>query len=198
MSYTKNLFHIALGLASTTALASITRMADGVASGDGMSLADFAEMDTSDVEAVKSLLFPAGVYGVRIVHAIAGKNAVDPSKTDEDGNPLPPLFYIEFKYEILKAMPADQGIDADKMVGRTVSERFNLWPAQFKELLGLLKGSRYKLVGLPTDGKLGGVEGAEPGWIDGATDKIILLKVRHRKERAYFDWAPVPEQSEAA
>ena len=190
MSYLKNQTAVLYGLATSTAIAAMLRMSAD-ANVASMSLADFAEMDTSDVAAVKSLLFPAGIYGVRIQHAIAGQTMPEAGKTDDNGDPLPPLFWIEFKYEILEAAPADKSVDVEKMIGRTLTERFTLWPDQFKEMIGLLKGSRYKLVGLPTDGRLGGVEGAEPGWIDGANDKMILLKVRHKKERAYYDWAPV-------
>jgi len=191
-------------LASGSLMAFAARAADDSLA--SMTLADFADMDTDEIKALDSLLFPAGVYGVRITQAQLGMNESDPNKIDEKtGLPYPPLFYVEFKYEVLEAEPIDRSLDVDSLVGRVITDRHTFWPSNFKDQIGLLKG-KYKKAGLSIDGKVGGMEGGEPGWIDGAVDHIMVLRVKTSKpnsegmQRNFYDWAQVQsaEDAEAA
>jgi len=170
----------------------------------GFSLADFAGLDTTEVKELTSLLPPAGIFAIRCTSAILGANMPEEGAVNEDGTPKLPLFNCAYKLEVLEAQPLDKTLDAEKMVGRALSQRFTFWPSNFEEQIGLLKGM-YKKVGLPNAGKVGGMEGGEPGWIDGAVEHLFKIRIRHGKvkgsDQAFFDWVgPIEgaESSEAA
>lgn len=170
----------------------------------GFSLADFANLDTTEVKELTSLLPPAGSFAIRCTIAQLGMNAVEEGATNEDGTPKLPLFFANYKFEVLEAAPLDKKIDADKLVGRALTQRFTFWPSNFEDQIGLLKGM-YKRVGLPNAGAVGGMEGGEPGWLDGAVEHMFKIRIRHGKvkgnDQAFFDWVgPIAgaEESEAA
>lgn len=170
----------------------------------GFSLADFAGTDTTEVKELTSLLPPAGVFAVRTTSAILGMNEAEEGAVNKDGTPKQNLFFTNFKYEVLEAAPLDKSVDADKLVGRNLSQRFTFWPSNFEEQIGLLKGM-YKKVGLDNKGKIGGMEGGEPGWMDGVVEHMFKIRIRHGKvngnDQAFFDWVgPIEgaESSEAA
>jgi len=167
-----------------------------------LSLAEMAEMQTDDIKAIKNLLFPLGTYDVRVKSAMLGESRPAPGEVDERTGKLKlPLFFTDFKFEILAARPVDLDLDPESLVGREISERHTFWPNEFKERIGLLKG-RYNEVGFDTSGHMGGVEGNEPGWIDSAVEQFMEIRVRHGKPNAdgnqkqYFDWKKIPEQEE--
>lgn len=166
------------------------------------SLASFADTNTDDIVALDSLVPPAGAFGVRVSGAALGENEKKEGIDPNTGMPYLPLFFAAYKYEILSADPLDKNVDGEKLKGRVLNDRFTFWPTQMQEYIGLLKG-RYRKAGIATDGRMGGVEGGEPGWIDGAVDQIIGLKIRHGKNadgspRAYFDWFNLNEEEAAA
>jgi len=158
-----------------------------------MSLADLAAMDAQaeGIAVLTSRLPAAGMYIVR------GKE-VKASESRKEGEP--PLFSFIFTAEILEAKPLDKEVDAERLVGRTLTERYTLWPTDFREAVGLMMG-RYKIIGLPFEGRMGGVEGQEPGWLDGLTGHLFQVRVRHftdknNNERAGFDWLPYKQEGE--
>lgn len=139
----------------------------------GFSLADLAGMNTDAVATLTSLLPAVGVYTVRGLDIKAGRNE------GQDGKP--PLFFFTFSSEILDAKLVDKNIDVEALVAakRKLSDSFTLWPNQFQDMIGLLKG-RYKTIGLPNTGeRLGGVEGQPPGWLDGIVNYVYKVKVTH-------------------
>lgn len=164
------------------------------------SLAEFADQDTSDIKELDSLLPPMGVFYVKITTAKLGENPPKEGLDPKTGMPYPKLIYTGYKYQVLQALPADKSIDADTWTNRVLSERHTFWPAQLKDSIGLLKG-RYKKVGFENSGRMGGVEGGEPGWIDGAEEKIIGLKCKHIPKNgssiAVYDWFKVEVEGEA-
>lgn len=169
--------------------------------GSFASLADLAEMNTDEIKALESRLFPAGLFAVKVTAATAGMNPPKEGLNPETGEPWEPLFYFEFKFEILEANPLDKTIEAESLVGRTITQRTTLWPKSFNEEIGLVKGN-YQRVGLDTTGRLGGMEGGEPGWLDGAIEHIIPLKVTHGRpnpetgaQRANFFWMKIENQN---
>lgn len=200
-SFTQNL----LSTGSLMAAMAVARATDD--SMASMTLADFAEMETDDIQALDSLLFPMGVYGCRVLSSTLGMQASDPTKLDEEtGLPLPPLFYCETVFEVVEADPTDKkNQDPEKLVGRKITDRQTFWPKQRDEMIGLLKG-KYKKAGFNINGRMGGVEGAEPGWIDSAVDQFAIIRVRHSKpnaegrQRIFIDWdkAPTAGEQEAA
>lgn len=175
----------------TAFLRSVADSAGGFDVNSDFSLAEFADYVTDDIKELDSLLPPMGTFYVEVVSANLGKNPPKEGINPDTQLPYPPLVFTGFKYKVLQATPADKSIDADTWVGRPLSERHTFWPAQFKDSIGLLKG-RYKKVGFENNGRLGGVEGGEPGWIDSAVGQILGLKCKHIPKNgsfiAVYDW----------
>lgn len=167
----------------------------------GFSLADFANTVTDDIKALDSLLPPAGTFACRINSAMLGENETKDGIDPQTNEPYLPLFFAEFKCEVLEAQPLDKDIDPSTLIGRVINDRFTFWPSAFNDMIGLLKG-RYKKVGFDINGRVGGMEGGEPGWLDGANEKIIGLKIVHRTRkddtRAYFSWFKLEEGEDSA
>lgn len=167
-----------------------------------VSLADLAGMQTDEIKTLDSRLFPAGLFAVRCTSVSLGKRDPKEGINEKTGLPFPALFYVEFRYEVMEASPLDKKVDADSLVGRTLVDSITLWPETFDVEIGVMKGN-YKRIGLPNEGVLGGLEGGEPGWLDGAVDHIFPLKVSHGKadangiQRARMHWQKMPE-AEAA
>lgn len=159
------------------------------------SLAELAGLDTSDIAVVSSRLPMAGLWTVQCNSA-----TMSVEKPKEAGQQ--PLPKISHKFESIKIQPTEvpEDFDPSTTVGRRLSDVSVLWPNDIREAIGLLKG-KYKRVGLPTEGKLGGVEGMEPGWIDSAVGRIFVLKVRHYESkgetRAAIDWVGPADDSES-
>lgn len=158
----------------------------------GFSLADFADQVTDEIKALDSLLPPAGTFAIRCTDAALGENEAKEGIDQNTGLPYPPLYFTGYKYEILEAKPIDTSIDKDSLVGRVLNERYTFWPSGMNDAIGLLKG-RYAKVGLSNTGRMGGLEGKEPGWIDGAKEHIFGIKIRHANTkdgsaRAYYSW----------
>lgn len=165
-------------------------------SDDTFSLAELAGLDTSEIAIVASRLPMAGLWTVLCTAA-----ALTVQKPTEAGQqPLPKIGY---KFESVKIDPTEKPEDFDPVttVGRKLSDTTTLWPKDFAENVGLLKG-KYKRVGLPTDGILGGIEGTS-GWLDGAVGHMMVLKVRHYEDtkrgetRAVIDWVGPVDDTEA-
>lgn len=167
------------------------------------SLASFAEMETDDIKALDSLLPPAGIFAMKVTSAQLGQNPPKEGIDEDTGLPYLPLVYLQFKYEVLDAQPADKAVDPETLLGRTWSERFTFWPKQLQDNIALLKG-RYAKAGVPNSGRMGGLEGGEPGWIDGIVEEIIKVKIRHSTNKttgntnAYFDWMKFEKQAPEA
>lgn len=174
-------------------------MTEAIQNEAGWSLADLAGMDTSEVAAITSLIPAVGVYTCKGLEVKGGQR----EKQDDK----PPLFYFNFVGEILEAKLVNKDIDTTKLVGRKLTESFTLWPSNFRDLIGLLKG-RYKTIGLPNEGaRLGGVDGQEPGWLDNWVNHVYKVRVSHFMQggepRARFtylkpDGSDEPESAAAA
>lgn len=156
------------------------------------SLSQLAGMDTSEYAVVTSRLPMAGLWKVLCTEA---KLAIQDG-SEQNPQPLP---YYQYKFESIVIDPLVKGPDFDPetTTGKGLSERVTLWPKDFATEVGLLKG-RYKRVGLPTDGVLGGTEEVK-GWIDGAVGHYFILKVRHYtakngSEQAGIDWVGPMEE----
>ena len=162
------------------------------------SLASFADQVTDDIKALDSLLPPAGLYGMKLNSVSLGVNEAKEGIDPATGMPYPPLPYVTFKYEVLEAQPLDKNTDPDSLVGRTWNERFTIWPKDWQACIGLIKG-RYAKAGFDTSGRLGGLEGQEPGWLDGAVEQVAVVKIKHATNKqgntnAYFEWIkPKPQ-----
>lgn len=140
------------------------------------SLADLANMDTSSIKELTNLVPAAGVYQMRGLEVRGGESQ------NEDTS-KPKLFFFNFVSEVLAAKLIDKTVDSEAVVGRRLTDSFTLWPNQFQDMVGLLKG-RYKTIGLPNNGpRIGGVEGQEPGWLDGWVAHEYGVKVSHYTDK---------------
>lgn len=169
-------------------------MAEGVGDMGGfISLQDLAEMNTDEIKVLLSRVATPGVFRVR-GKSVAGKQG----EVGEDGRP--PITRFNFSLEILDGKPADKSVDMETLIGKNINQSYALYPSDLAEGIGLLKGM-YQKVGLPYSGMaLGGVEGKEPGWLDGIVNHEFDIRVRNAPDktgqmRAYFDWLPVKDEA---
>ena len=169
----------------------------------GFSLADLAGMETDEIRAITSLVPAAGNFGVEVLAVRLAERDKKEGINPKTGLEYPNLFFVEFKYKILSAEPLDRNVDGEALLNRTLNDQFTIWPDQMAEMIGLLKG-RYKAAGLDNSGRLGGVEGGEPGWLDGAVGAIIGLRIKHSPikgsddVRANFNWFALNPEEDAA
>lgn len=159
-----------------------------------VSLLDLANTNTDEVAVVMSRLPAVGIYTVK-GDTVAGSQS-------EPKDDKPPLIRFKFTYEILDVKPVDKSVDPQTLVGRKLSESYTLWPAEFEQHIGLLKG-RYQKVGLSNKGNMGGVEGAAPGWLDSFVGHILQIRVysftSNGQEQRGYDWVgPAPTADETA
>jgi hypothetical protein len=162
----------------------------------GFSLADFSEQVTDEIKALDTLLPAAGSFAVKINDLALGENDVKEGIDPKTGAPYLPLFFVAFKYEILDGEPLDRTVDIEGLKGKVLNDRHTFWPSAMNDMIGLLKG-RYAKVGFENVGRLGGLEGGAPGWLDSAREGIIGLKIKHAvrngETRANFSWFALEE-----
>lgn len=157
------------------------------------SLAELANMETDDIAILTSQLPPAGAFIVQSKPAtLIEKQSNDPSK--------PNLYMVKFDSQILEVESLlDKSLDPEDVGKRSLKETFTLWPSQMNEMIGLLRG-RWKLVGLDSSGRMGGIEGVT-GWLDKLDGHIHKIRVRHFEDkngvnRAAFDWLEYKQAEE--
>lgn len=168
-------------------------MANEIQQEAGFSLMDLASFNTDEVSVVLSRLPPVGVYTVKGLGVSA--------KMSEPKDDKPGLPRYAFDLETLEAKLAKKDVDAATLVGRKLKQSYTLWPNDMQNGIGLLKGM-YQKVGLPNTGTMGGVEGANPGWLDNMVGHIFQIRVFHfnsnGQEQVGFDWiAPAPVEATA-
>ena len=159
-----------------------------------LSLADLAGSDTTDVVVLMSRLPAAGVFRVRC-------ESVEGTQPEEGRDGKPPQITYNYGHVILGVHATiDKDLDPETLVGKKVRDR--QWirtdsQANAMEDVGLLKG-RYKTVGLPYEGPMGG-DGKTAGWVDGAVGAEFDIRIRHvtrdGNTRVYLDWL-TPEAAE--
>jgi hypothetical protein len=90
-------------------------------SGAGFSLADLADIDVTDIEEVRFVDLPAGVYDWEIAEG----NLLDDEKEGVR------RFKIEFELKVLEAVAVlEAGIDKDTLVNKIHTERFFIDPSK--------------------------------------------------------------------
>jgi hypothetical protein len=159
-----------------------------------ISLQDLAGMNTDDIKALASRVAAPGIFRVRGL--TVNMKQGEPS---DDGKPG--IFNLTYNFEILSAQPTDKSVDPENLVGKKINERFAIFPQDLVEGIGLLKG-KYQKVGLPFSGMpMGGLEGAEPGWVDTVVNAEFDVRIRNApgkdgQLRAFFDWLPPKKEAE--
>lgn len=133
------------------------------------SLADLAALDVSDIAEVRFESLPAGIYSFR------GAEAKFEDTTNRDDERR---IVLVVKMEVAECkVCTERGIDKDDLIGKKHTEKFYIVPEKAPEGIGLIRAFLGD-IGLPNAGPLGGVEGMEPGIVDGFighefTGKII-------------------------
>lgn len=151
--------------------------------GIGLSLAQLAEMNTDDIPTLTSRAAPAGVFRIQC--------KFNGGKESEAVEGKDPLIRFGYGYTVLMAKPTAKDVTPESCIGRVYNESYTIWPSDYLGTIGLLKG-RYQKVGLPNTGRVGGMEGAEPGWLDSADTAEFDIQVRtgikDGEVRNYWDW----------
>ena len=150
-------------------------------------LMDLAVLDTSDMQAQTSRLPKQGIYILNVDSAgLTEQPPADPA------NPMSYNLGIKSTILLFDPLLEEDKAKAEEATGRSFSERYFLYVEQIVEAIQLLMG-KYKTVGLRHKGRLGGVEGSEPGWVDEIAGKRIAVRVRHYtnkngQDQAGIDW----------
>lgn len=122
------------------------------------SLADLAALDASDIQEVRFESLPAGLYTFR------GESAQFEDGSNKDGERR---VILVVKLEVVEATKVlERGYVAEELVGKKHTEKFYVVPAKAAEGLGLIR-AWIGDIGLSNEGPFGGVEGSEPGIVDG-------------------------------
>lgn len=134
----------------------------------GFSLADLADIDISDIEEVRFLDLPAGIYDWEVLRADLGEDTKDGLRR----------FKSEFELKILEVKAIlEPGKNPDDFVGKTHTERFFIKPQEseddVKKAIGRIKAFVADM-GLSPDGKLKAVVDSAKGHI--FTGKIVRQK----------------------
>lgn len=132
------------------------------------SLADLAELDASEIAEVRFESLPAGVYTFR------GESAQFEDGTNRDDERR---IILVVKLEVVECHTVmERGVEKEDLIGKKHTEKFYVVPAKAAEGLGLIR-AWIGDVGLPNEGPFGGVEGSEPGIVDGIPGHEFKAKI---------------------
>lgn len=135
---------------------------------DEFSLADLAELDASEIAEVRFESLPAGIYIFR------GESAQFEDTTNKDDERR---IVMIAKFEVVECRSClERGVDKEELIGKKHTEKFYVVPEKAAEGLGLIRGWIAD-VGLPNEGPFGGVEGKEPGIVDGIVGHEFQAKI---------------------
>lgn len=141
---------------------------------DDFSLADLAELDASDIAEVRFESLPAGIYVFR------GESAQFEDTTNKDDERR---IVLIVKFEVVECKQVlTRGIEKEELIGKKHSEKFFVVPAKAAEGLGLIR-AWIGDAGLPNAGPFGGVEGKEPGIVDGIVGHEFTAKIVKRPNK---------------
>lgn len=140
-------------------------------SGTGMSLADIAGMDVTDVTELRASSLPAGLYTFEGISGTLEEREKDGEKR----------YGAQMKFKVLEATAIlDRDVNPSDLVGKTHTEFRQIDPADAATGIGYLKGFVAD-IGLDSSGALGGVEDAPPGMLDRIEGHRFEAKIRRSK-----------------
>lgn len=91
---------------------------------EGFSLADLADIDVSDIEEIRFIDLPAGVYDWEVTEA-------DLHEEEKDGERR---FRIEFQIKVLEVFAVlEPNVDKESLLGKQHTERFYIKPKESEE-----------------------------------------------------------------
>jgi hypothetical protein len=142
------------------------------------SLADIAQLDASDIAEVRFESLPAGVFVFR------GESAAFEDTTNRDDERRIVLAVKMEVAEVKSVIDRDYKTDEQKatLIGKKHTEKFYVVPEKAAEGLGLIRAFIGD-IGLPNEGPFGGVEGSEPGIVDGFVGHEFTGKIVQRPRK---------------
>lgn len=141
----------------------------------GMSLADIAGLDVSDVEELRSSALPAGLYTFEVTKTLLETRSV---KEDTETRYVA---VVELKVIEVDTI-VEKGVTESEVLGKTYTENFFIDPAEAQKGIGYLKGFIAD-VGGDNSGPIGGVEGAPEGFLDRLVTHRFPAKIVKKKDR---------------
>lgn len=151
---------------------------DGVEEQAEFSLADIAGLDASEIAEVRFESLPAGVFAFR------GDSAAFEDTTNRDDERRIVLVVKMEVSEVKSVIDRDYKTDEQKatLLGKKHTEKFYIVPEKAAEGLGLIRAFIGD-IGLPNEGPFGGVEGSEPGIVDGFVGHEFTGKIVQRPRK---------------
>ena len=150
-----------------------------------VSLSDLANLDTSDIQVLRSRLQAEGLYVVRMTEA-----GLTETSDGTDGKAARIMVRTAGDILLFNPLDASKQEEALEMVGKRFSQAKTLFMNEAAEAIGLLKG-QYQSAHLNVSGVMGGIEGVT-GWVDDVVGKVVVIKVTHRvvgdDTRVYYNW----------
>lgn len=142
----------------------------------GMSLADIAGLDVSDVEELRSSALPAGLYTFEITKVNFEVRSV---KDDTETRYVASVEHKVIEVETI----VEKGVTEAEVLGKSYTEQFFIDPAEAQKGIGYLKGFVAD-IGADNSGPIGGVEGAPEGFLDRLVTHRYKAKIVKKKDRS--------------
>lgn len=143
----------------------------------GISLADLADLDVSDIKEVRFASLPAGIFDFKV---LSGELDQGMNRDDEK------RFIVEWKFEVLECVALlEKGVgNKEDFIGKNHTEKQYIVPSKAEEGIGLIR-SFITDMGLDSAGPLGGMvrEGKNPGIIESAIGHIFRGKIVRQPDK---------------
>lgn len=140
----------------------------------GMSLADIAGLDVSDVEELRSSQIAAGLYTWEVTKGTMSSRMV---KEDTE------LRYVaEIELKVIEAdAVTEKGVTPEDMMGKTFTEKFFIDPAEAQKGVGFLKGFVTD-IGADSKGAMGGLpeDEQDADYVPGFLDKLVTHRFKSK------------------
>lgn len=138
------------------------------------SLADLAELDAGQIAEVRFENLPAGLY------EFVGIKAEFEDGTNRDDERR---IILVTQFEVVECKTClERGVNKEDLIGKKHSEKFYVVPEKAAEGLGMIRAFVGD-IGLGNEGPFGGVEGKEPGIVDGIVGHHFLAKIVKRPNK---------------
>ncbi len=149
-------------------------MADGIEN-EGMSLADIAGIDTSEIEELRSSALPVGLY---TFECQAGKLEDRMVKDDTERRVVVSVPMKVVEVDTI----AEKDVSESDVMGKTQTEQFFIDPSEAEKGIGYLKGWLAD-IGADNSGNMGGVDGAPAGYLDRLESHRFKAKIIKKKSK---------------
>jgi hypothetical protein len=137
--------------------------------GMDFSLADLADLDATEIAELRRENLPTGAYRFAVESAVLSEGV------DKDNIKR---FEVKFVMNVIECTACtERGVDKESLVGKKHTEIKYIKPATAQDDIGYLRGWVTD-IGCDSTGRLGGVPGAEPGFIDGTVGHEFVAQIK--------------------